>query len=254
MIMETEVYILHLEDNPTDAELAAYLLQKAGLNCRIEVVQTRETFEAALEREKPDLILSDFTLPGFNGLTALKLAREKLPETPFIFMSGTLGEDNAVESLKAGATDYVLKDRPSRLGAAVRRALQEAGQERELHLAEEAMTQSECKYRQLFECLSEAAALAEAETGRVLDANKQMETLLGRTRSEIVGAKLESLLAPETYKICRAKLGAPGSDADKVSLDGELRCRDGRAIPVNVSASIFSLYNRRLILGLFREL
>src|SRR5207244_3913139 len=124
--MSSLLRILHLEDNPTDAELLRAILERQGVNSTIKRVETREAFQAALEREPFDLILSDFTLPTFDGLSALTIAREKRPELPFIFVSGTIGEDAAVESLKRGATDYVLKDRPSRLGASLKRAVQEA--------------------------------------------------------------------------------------------------------------------------------
>src|SRR5581483_4595297 len=190
--------ILHLEDDPTDAELVEILLHKQGIVCRIERVEDRNGFVGALERGEFDLILSDFSMPGFDGLGALALAREKCPDVPFIFVSGTLGEEAAVDSLKQGATDYLLKDRPSRLGAAIRRAMEDVEERRALQRAEESMTQSESKYRQLFECLADAAILADAETGRVLDANKQAEMLLDRTRGEIIGANEKQILSPVT--------------------------------------------------------
>src|SRR5438046_7044961 len=118
--------ILHLEDNAPDAELLRATLERQAVDCAIKRVETREAFEAALEREQFDLVISDFTLPSFDGLSALTICRHKKPELPFIFVSGTIGEDAAVESLKRGATDYVIKDRLSRLAASVERAVQEA--------------------------------------------------------------------------------------------------------------------------------
>ena len=120
--------ILHLEDNPTDAELLRSMLERQRIDCAIKRVETQAAFEAALEREQFDLIISDFTLPSFDGLSALAIAGQKRPELPFVFVSGTIGEEAAVESLKRGATDYVFKDRLSRLAASVKQAVEKAQQ------------------------------------------------------------------------------------------------------------------------------
>ena len=126
--MKSPLQILHLEDAPSDAELVCRKLAEESIACIIQVVNSRAAFVAALERGKFDLVLADFALPGFNGLSALALLRKKFPETPFILLSGTVGEEQAVESLKSGATDYVLKDRLTRLVPAVRRAMLEVEQ------------------------------------------------------------------------------------------------------------------------------
>jgi len=120
------VAILHLEDSPADAKLVAATLRADQLDCEITVVDTRRTFTDALMHDKYDLIISDHSLPGFDGLEALRLARSLSPDIPFISVSGAFGEEAAVEIVKAGATDYVLKQRLFRLGSAVRRALTEA--------------------------------------------------------------------------------------------------------------------------------
>jgi PAS domain S-box-containing protein len=135
--------ILLLEDNSTDAELIQELLKTDGLFFEITRVQTRVEFEAALNNDAIDLILADYQLPSFDGLSALKLAQPNYPNLPFIFVSGTLGEDVAIEALKIGATDYVLKTSLSRLVPSVQRALREAGQRAEREKAEEALRRSE---------------------------------------------------------------------------------------------------------------
>jgi signal transduction histidine kinase len=121
--MKSRVRILHLEDSPNDCELVRELLQAEGLLCDITLCADRSAFVADLERESYDLIFADCTLPQFGGLDALEIARRLAPDIPFIFVSGSLREDTAIESLRSGATDYVLKDRLSRLVPAVRRAL-----------------------------------------------------------------------------------------------------------------------------------
>jgi two-component system cell cycle sensor histidine kinase/response regulator CckA len=125
------VRILCLEDNPSDRELLEATLKADGLVCEFLHVKTQAEFETALRQKPFDLIISDFSLPAYDGMTALAAARKVLLETPFIFLSGTIGEERAIDSLKNGATDYVLKDHRDRLITAVRRALREAQEQTE---------------------------------------------------------------------------------------------------------------------------
>jgi len=134
--MPQSLRILHLEDDPADAALVAALLADEGLVCTIVRASTREQFLDALETPH-DLILADFAIPGFDGISAQRLALERCPDVPFMFISGTMGEEVAIERLKEGATDYVLKQRLQRLPSAVRRALVEARNWRERRQAEE---------------------------------------------------------------------------------------------------------------------
>jgi diguanylate cyclase (GGDEF)-like protein len=126
------VRVLLTEDVAADAELEVRELKRAGLRVSHRVVDTEESFAAALREFAPDVILSDFSMPGFDGMAALAMARDLSPETPFIFVSGTIGEEYAIRALRNGATDYVLKTNLMRLPAAVERALLEAKERREL--------------------------------------------------------------------------------------------------------------------------
>jgi DNA-binding NtrC family response regulator len=128
------IRILILEDEVLGAELAQRLLVRAGLSFTAVVVGTRASFIEQLAAFWPDVILSDYRLPGFSGQEAFKIAQEDYPEIPFIFWSGVLGDEAAVELIKQGATDYVLKDRPARLPSVILRALAEA--ERRVRLAQ----------------------------------------------------------------------------------------------------------------------
>ncbi|MGA3172716.1 MAG: response regulator [Chthoniobacteraceae bacterium] len=123
--MKTPLHILHLEDDPADAGLIQSTLEREGISCATTRVQTRDEFIAELEFGGFDLILSDFSLPAFDGLSAVEIAHARWPDLPIILVSGTLGEERAIDALKSGATDYVLKDRLMRLAPAVRRAMQE---------------------------------------------------------------------------------------------------------------------------------
>jgi PAS domain S-box-containing protein len=141
--MRPPLRILSLEDDPNDAELVQETLESDGIPCEITRVETEADFLASLEVGGFDLILADYTLPSFDGLSALKIARKGWPQVPFIFVSGTLGEEVAIEALKIGATDYVFKTRLSRIVPSVTRALREAAERTELRRAEEALRRSE---------------------------------------------------------------------------------------------------------------
>jgi diguanylate cyclase (GGDEF)-like protein len=129
--------VLLIEDSESDAELAMWRLKEAGYVCTFRCAVNEIEMRAALRAELPDLILSDFSLPGFDGMSALAIARAEAPAVPFIFLSGTIGEERAIEALKCGAIDYVLKSNPKRLVPAVQRALQEAELRRTSQLAEQ---------------------------------------------------------------------------------------------------------------------
>jgi PAS domain S-box-containing protein len=135
--------ILHLEDDPRDADLVNAALTKSELDVDLHRVVTESDFRHSLVEGKLDLILADYSLPAFDGKAALSIANELAPEVPFIFVSGTLGEEVAIESVKMGAVDYILKDRLSRLGPAVVRALREAEMKRQRRRAERALRESQ---------------------------------------------------------------------------------------------------------------
>jgi PAS domain S-box-containing protein len=141
--MPPPLRILSIEDDPKDAKLIQDLLETEGVVCEVTRVDTQAALLASLEQGGIDLILADYTLPSFDGISALKFAMKACPDVPFIFVSGTLGEEVAIEALKIGATDYVLKTRLSRLVPSVLRALREATQKAERKRAEELLRQSE---------------------------------------------------------------------------------------------------------------
>jgi DNA-binding NtrC family response regulator len=165
--------ILILEDESWDAELAQRLLSEAGLSFTAIVVDTQASFLEQLAAFQPDVILSDYHLPGFSGKKALGIAQEQCPQIPFIIWSGVIGDEAAVELIKLGATDYVLKDRPARLPSAIERAIAQAEQRARL-----AGMEDQLRHAQRLASLGQLAAAGEAMqlTRRLLADARQDET------------------------------------------------------------------------------
>ncbi len=188
--MSESLRLLMLEDNPVDAELNERVLHKAGISFTALRVQTQKAFVAALDDFKPDLILADYRLPGFDGLEALAIARKKAPQTPYIFVTGAMGEERAVESIKQGATDYLLKDRLARLPEAVQRAIAEKAQRTQLREVED-------HYHQLFENLSSGVMIfqpdASGEVFIIKAANRAVERIEQLRCADLIGRNIEEV-------------------------------------------------------------
>lgn len=204
-----ELRILLVEDSAPDVELTQQLLRESGLEVAFAVVQTRETFQAELIRRPPNLILSDYSLPGFDGITALEIAKRRAPHVPFIFVTGVLGEELAVDMLKRGATDYVLKSHLSRLVPAAKRALREAQERRERERAEEKLRHSHEQLRALNSYLQQ---VREEERTRIA---REVHDELGQA---LTGLKLDlSWLAgrlPRGARPLRRKIKAMSAQID----------------------------------------
>ncbi len=171
--------VLHLEDSPGDAELVAERLNETWPDCVIRSARNREQYESALETADFDLILSDYTMAGYDGLSALEAARVHCPDKPFIFLSGTIGEERAIEALKRGATDYVIKDRPSRLVPAIRQALDRAEEAQRHRRTDEALRQNRERFRLIAEHVDDFIVLLDT-SGRCLYANPAYARAMGR--------------------------------------------------------------------------
>ena len=198
--MNQPLRILHLEDDPEDCLLVHDQLVHDGLAVEIRNVVLRADFIKALAEANWDLVLADYRLPDFTGLDALKLVREKFPALPFILISGTIGEHAAIESLKAGATDYVLKQKRDRLPSAVRRAIAEAGEYARREAAEEDLRRSEKQYRRLFESNPHPMWVFDLENRKILEVNEAAILHYGYSREEFLAMTLADLRAPEHDK------------------------------------------------------
>ena len=184
--MNKRLHILHLEDEPDFAELVRSLFMEDKLDAEVRRVGDRASFKQQLESETFDLILSDYHLPKFTGLEALAMARKQCPQTPFILVSGTIGELVAIESLKAGAADYVLKQHPERLPSAVRRAVKEAGERARLREAELELAGREKYFRALTENSLDVLCVMDRE-GNLRYNSASIKNVLGYTPEEMLG-------------------------------------------------------------------
>ncbi len=234
--MAKQIHILHLEDDPPDIELVKAVLNDAGLEYRITNAQTRDEFETALSRNGVDIVIADYKLPMYDGISALRLSMEFYPDIPFIFVSGTMGEEAAIEALTQGATDYVLKDNLSRLPSAVRRALEDAENRLERRQAREELQRS----NDLLHTIIEAVPVA--IIGLDLDGNVQSvwnpaaEKMLGWKKEEVMGQPLPSFPSDnkEEFREFRKEI-QKGMNLEGLEVNRQKR--DGTPIDYSIYAS-----------------
>lgn len=224
--MKSPLRILHLEDDPNDAELIKATLEAGEIACTTTCVQSRADFIAALKQGKVDLILSDCSLPAFDGLSGLKIAHEEYPDLPFILVSGTMGEETAIDALKSGATDYVLKTRLSRLVPAVRRAMHEVEERKERQLADNA-AQNERHFSEISLNSLPGIFYMHDQAGHFLRWNRNFETVSGYTAEEIRGMKPLDFFGANERDSVAAKI-AEVFQAGLADIEVLLRAKDGK--------------------------
>jgi PAS domain S-box-containing protein len=202
-----ELRILMLEDTPSDAELAERELRKSGIAFTLKRVDKRDAFVLAIEEFHPDLILSDFNLPDFNGMAALQLMQREHPEIPVVMVTGALSDIEAVELIHAGAKDYVLKDRLARLAPAVQRALAAEEGSRARKRAEKSLIESEERFRSLVESSSDWIWEIN-EQAIYTYCSPRVHELLGYSAEEIIGKTPFELMSPEEAARVKEKFNA----------------------------------------------
>lgn len=232
---QTELRILLLEDVPTDAELAEEALREAGLSFTARRVDTREAFVRALEEFKPDIVLADYKLPAFDGGSAVEMVRQQYPTVPVVMVTGAMGDDKAVELLKLGARDYVLKDRLARLGSAVHRALSEERGIRNRKAAEQALRESEAKLRAVLETTSDWLWETD-EQGVYTYASPVVHDLLGYMPEELTGKTPFDLMTAEEAARVSAIFGAIAAEQRPFQLlENICLHKDGHAVVMETS-------------------
>ncbi len=238
--MDEPCRILVLEDRVEDLELAERELRKGKRPFVLRKVDTPEDFREGIEKWDPDLILCDFSLPGFDGLQAITFAKEKAPDTPVIMYTGTMSEETAVLCLKAGADDYILKDSPARLQPAVDAALNARGEREARRRAQQSLAESEERFRRLVETAHDAIVTFDA-TGKVEFVNPAGEATFGYRAEELMGQDVRRLFTAShgdlKSAIQRLDFEWAESDAgsDPVRIMG-LR-KDGPEFPMEVTLS-----------------
>jgi two-component system sensor histidine kinase UhpB len=241
--MNQVLRVLVVEDSENDAELMLRELRRGGLDIKFELVDSAETVRAALEEKEWDLVISDYVMPGFSGLEALALVKEKNPDMPFIVVSGHIGEDLAVETMKAGAHDYVMKDKMARLVPAVTRELREAAMRQARKKSDQALRESEERFRQLTDNIDVVFFMFDRSTdgapSRTLYVSPAYEVIWGRSLAGLYQDAQCWLKAvhPEDRENVLAHL--PGMDRGEFNqefriagLDGRVRWIQYRAFPV----------------------
>ncbi len=196
---EQKLRVLILEDTPSDAELMERQLRRDRIVFSAQRVETEARFIEALRDFEPDLVLADFTLPRFDAMEALALARKVFPFIPFIVVTGSIGEEKAVACLRAGADDYLLKDRLTRLGEAVRQSLEKHRLQRERENMGETLLAAAARWRTTFDSMNDAVCLLD-EKGTVQQCNRAMNRLLDIPYTRIIGKDCLSLVCGAAKK------------------------------------------------------
>ncbi|MCX7754516.1 MAG: HD domain-containing protein [Anaerolineales bacterium] len=186
MGLKMRLNVLILEDRPADAELILYEMKRSGYDCASVRVDTQDEYLRAID-EQPDIILADYSLPQFTAMQALHLLQEKGYDIPFIVVTGTISEEAAVETMKQGAADYLLKDRLSRLGQAVERALQQKALRDQKRKADEALRLSEDKFSKAFRISPDAISITHLVDGTYIEINEGFTSITGYPAEEILG-------------------------------------------------------------------
>ncbi|HWN19058.1 MAG TPA: PAS domain S-box protein [Gemmatimonadales bacterium] len=240
--------ILILEDVPMDAELVEYELARARIPFLSHRVDSREGFLDALEQFGPDLILSDYTLPRFDGMTALSLAKERAPSIPFLIVTGSVNEETAVGCMKAGATDYLLKSNLARIGPAIEAALERCRAHSQKTQAEAALAASERRFRSLVQNSSDLVTIL-APDGTILYASDSAERIVGYSPGDLVGSSLLSYVDSGGVQTLRGLL-QNGNGHTNGSGPIEFRLRRGDGSPVWLEAVGTNLLTDATIRGI----
>jgi PAS domain S-box-containing protein len=254
--MAEPLRLLLLEDSPEDARLIVHELRRAGLDPLAERVETARDFIAHLD-PIPDIILADYRLPGFTALEALRIVRDRAPGIPFLVVTGALGDEAAVECLREGALDYLLKDRLARLGAAVTQALHQKRLRDEQRRADLALRESEARKAAILETAVEAIITID-EGCRVESLNPAAERLFGYRAEDRIGRGIAILFPPDAAGGPAQSLlvGDPAAGGDGCTVAAEITGRrsDGSVFPAELSTSEVRFRERRIFTKFVRDI
>ena len=233
--MDGTLRILLAEDSVDDALLALRALRRDGLTVQHQRVDSAAGMRAALAAQPWDAVISDYQMPGFNGLDALRLARAASPNIPFILISGKVGEETAVKAMQLGAGDYILKTNLTRLGPALRREIAEAANRAEIARAQHRLRESELTWRTMFEG-SPVAQILQLQHSMITHVNQRYMDLMGYSRVELVGHTPDEIGLHIPDELSRRFLAALDEYGEVEQLELRQRRKDGVVLRVLVSS------------------
>ncbi len=251
--MDKEIRVLLVEDSAADAELVARDLVKRDLAHILKLVQSKDEFLKALQEFVPDIVLCDYKLPRFSAPEALEILKKSYPETPLIVVSGTIGEDIAVDTMKLGAVDYIMKDRLVRLVPAIRRALEEARIASERKQMDKSLRESEERYKNLFKANIDGILIVDVTTKKFRYANPAICRMLGYSEEELMRMGVADIHPKESLEQVSTEFEAQISGA-KITADLPCVRKDGQIISVSINAGTVMIDQTEYLMGIFRDI
>jgi two-component system, cell cycle sensor histidine kinase and response regulator CckA len=239
--------VLIVEDEPDDAELMIQELRRGGYEASARRVDTPEAMHAGLDEEDWDVIIADYSMPGFTGLDALKIMQEKGLDIPFILISGTIGEDMAVQAIKAGAHDYLMKDRLARLTSAIEREINQSQVRRERKRSEDTL-------RAVFESVMDGILVADVENQRFLVTNQGLCRMLGYSREEILNLGVKDIHPAEDLPHVQEQFQRQAEGGIGIAADMPVKRKNGSVFYADVNARLVELDGRACVVGVFRDI
>lgn len=233
--LPNHIRILFIEDNPDDLELLTHELKRNGIRYTACIVQTKTDFERELISFNPQVILSDYSLPSFNGLSAFQIKQNILPDVPFIIVSGTIGDENAVALIRNGITDYVLKDNIYQVPLKIARALKEAGERKEKAMTETLLSRSREQLQKILDQSLDLICTFD-EAGTFLSASAASKSVLGYEPQELVGKSAWSIIHPDDLHRSMDTSGKVVNGLDATNFENRYRTRDGKYVWLHWSA------------------
>lgn len=245
--MDTPLRVLIVEDHADDAELLVRELNTGGYQVTAERVDTPETLRSALDKSDWDVVIADYAMNGFTGLDALKIMQAKNLDIPFMLVSGTVGEDLAVEAIKAGASDYLMKDRLARLPSAIAREIRQAEVKKERRKAEKTL-------RAIFGSVLDGILVADVETQQFVVASDGICRMLGYNREEIGNLGIQDIHPPKDFPYVLEQFQRQAEGEIRLAGDTPVMRRDGSVFYADINTTSVEIDGRTCLVGVFRDI
>jgi len=251
-IPKNPIRVLYVEDYPLDAELTVYQLEEAGFNLEYDLVAAKDDFIEHLKSREYDIILTDYKLQGWNGFDALQIKNKLGVDTPIVLVTGTIGDEYAVECIKEGISDYVLKGNPARLRLAVERVLKEKAVEDERRRLENSVRESEKQFRMIFQSAMDVILIIDNKTGLILESNPAAREVLGYEKEKLHGEHVSELF-PKTLPQSREEILKNLRVYNAVFESREFLRADGSICIMDLTATMIQWKEGKAVLATFRD-